>query len=226
MGLRAVLNKVFLKVLPSAAIFAVVWPAQVIAEDILPPTAFSTETVSHGQSELAREVKSLKVQNSSSDYQLPSLNAFTAQEVLKVNHTYERFGSFYRGLVRMEDYLDLNLLRQVEDDQRLAQSVFLYQSGRELAKLALDAPVGEYIKKSLKKLVWIRDLTTLAVHKNNEGRLSINSRSKSNGEALAWFKVHLSPKRGLEPRLRVLESVTVSYDFLESAALLEFEKNF
>jgi hypothetical protein len=126
----------------------------------------------------------------------------------------------------MEDYLDLNLLRQVEDDQRLAQSVFLYQSGREIAKLALDAPVGEYIKKSLKKLVWVRDLTTLAVHKNNQGELAINSRSKSNGEALAWFKVHFSPKRGLEPRLRILESVTVSYDFLESATLLEFEMNF
>jgi len=155
------------------------------------------------------------------------MRALSAQEILKENQTYERFGSFYKGLVRMEDYLDLNLLKQVESDQRLAQSVFIYQSGKELMHLALEAPVGEYIKKSLHKFIWIKDLTTLAVHKDSEGKLSINSKKNSGSEeALAWFKLHVSPKRGLEPRLRIMNKLTLSYDFLESAALIEFEADF
>jgi len=202
---------------------------QALAGDILPAPDSNLLVNTQGESELSKEMRGLKSRSvSSSSYQLPSMSAFTAEEILKENRTYERFGSFYKGLVRMEDYLDLNLLKQVEDDQRLAQSVFMYQSGKELAQIALDAPIGEYLKKSLRKLIWIRDLTSLSVTKNSEGKLHLDSRysSRNGEETLAWFKIHLSPKRGLEPRVRILNKLTLSYDFLESATLIEYEADF
>jgi len=222
-------KNVFLSLFSLASLLVACFPMQALARDLLQASTSNLLASSKAETELSKEMRGLKSGSGSiSNYQLPSLKAFTAQDILKQNRTYERFGSFYKGLVRMEDYLDLNLLKQVEDDQRLAQSVFMYQGGKELAQLALDAPIGEYLKKSLRKLIWIRDLTSLSVTKNNEGKLSLDSRysSRSGEETLAWFKIHLSPKRGLEPRVRILNKLTLSYDFLESATLIEYEADF
>jgi len=156
------------------------------------------------------------------------LQVETVNDIIKQRRQYEEFGMLYNNLLALEDSLNVSLLSELEDDERLAQSVFLYQSTREMGRLIMNSPTGLKVKKVLNQVKYLKDLTSFRVEQNDSGGLSMkgNRTADKRLTPIAEFSLHLSMRKGAEPRVTILDGVILSYNLFTDQALIEYEIDF
>ena len=122
----------------------------------------------------------------------------------------------------------MSLLSELEEDENLAQSVFLYQGSRELGQYIMGSPSGLSIKRALSHIKHLKRLTSFRVEQNESGGLFMkgNHQSDKGIDPLAEFSFHVSIRRGAEPRLTFFNDFVLSYNLFAEQTLLEYEVNF
>jgi len=107
-----------------------------------------------------------------------------------------------------------------------AQSLFTYQSAKTAADAVLRSDLEPVYRKMVKRVRWVADFATLQLVQGSSGDLGVSHGAVPRGEKLIEFRLQLTTRSGLEPRIRVGRNLVMRYDALHGDALLEYQRDF
>ncbi len=110
-----------------------------------------------------------------------------------------------------------------ELSRRVAEKALAIQSGRSLSKLVHSSEIRGAYLSALDSLRSIQDMFRYSVQDTGE---SITVTKKRKGKRILELSMEFNLKQGIDPQIRVGESVRFRYDYLEQAPLLEYTFSF
>ena len=183
------------------------------------------------QSEANKSAKRLrKVTTGSKRLKASELYLDSADEIIMDSD--ERSNNFfenYKGLVYLkyfhEDiYEDFDDSYDYLESTGFAKNMLLYHGATKVSDYLEKSPLAESYKRFLKKIKSYKEMTTVNVSQSRTGSLDLSQGEKD--EPILKFKLGVSTKRGVEPRLKVLDTITLRYDMFKDRALCEYHLDF
>lgn len=108
--------------------------------------------------------------------------------------------------------------------ESIAERMFWIKSAKALEQGIENSTLKETYRALAEGVRKFGDFTTVEVVSRSDG-LGVKQGSK-NSERLIQFKLNVSARNGLEPRLKLNDFFSVRYDPLHQDTILEYERNF
>lgn len=159
---------------------------------------------------------------STGDLQLDSADDFLMNEDRR-----SRLFNYYRGLIYLKyfnEWTGIGNYDELESEQ-LAQSLFIYHGAKTLVDYFEFSPLGLLYEDFLKEVRFYRNMSTVSVERSSQGGFNVDHASEK-GDELLKFRVGISTKRGIEPRINIGELLVLRHDLLSEQTLLELRLDF
>jgi len=129
--------------------------------------------------------------------------------------------------VYIDNIMNERMINALELDSDAAQRLAAYQASLTISKVLSKSPIANMYAEFTENLRAVRNNLMWRVSRQGDGSLGFEPR-RDYGRRETFLELRMSPstRDGIQPRLRLGENVSVSYDFSEGAPLLEYNINF